>query len=74
MSAASRRYYRTIILGVVAMGGLIWAAIDQFDIAPQEMAELFLSVAIGGLAIIFVAALCVAIWSLLRRLLNRRRD
>ena len=36
MSRANRRYYRTILLGIAAMGTLVWAAIDQFVEPPDD--------------------------------------
>jgi hypothetical protein len=72
MSKASRRYYRTVLLGLAAMGVLIWAAIDQFELSPQEMTELFLGTlwVMGG-TIVF-AAVCATLWIGLRRLLRSR--
>jgi hypothetical protein len=72
MSKASRRYYRTVLLGLAAMGVLIWAAIDQFDLSTQEMTELFLGTlwVMGG-TIVF-AAVFATLWIGLRSLLRSR--
>lgn len=72
MSKASRRYYRTVLLGLAAMGVLIWAAIDQFELSPQEMTELFLGTlwVMGGT--IVLAAVFATLWIGLRRLLRSR--
>jgi TRAP-type C4-dicarboxylate transport system permease small subunit len=72
MSKASRRYYRTVLLGLAAMGVLIWAAIDQFELSAQEMTELFLGTlwVMGG-TIVF-AAVFATLWIVLRRLLRSR--
>ena len=43
MSKASRRYNRTVLLSLAAMGVLIWAAIDQFDLSTQERGALTIS-------------------------------
>ena len=52
MSKAQRRYVRTIILGVLAMAALVWAAVEQFGIPLREIGELFLATVIGvGLVI-----------------------
>jgi hypothetical protein len=40
MSKASRRYYRTLILGLAALGVMVWTAVDQFGISRQEMTAL----------------------------------
>ncbi|MBT4522469.1 MAG: hypothetical protein HOC23_20935 [Halieaceae bacterium] len=68
MGRANRRYYRTLILGMLAMATLVWAAVDQFEISPSDMLNLFLSVAVGVLGIIAAAGAVVVIWSLMRRL------
>jgi len=71
VSKASRRYYRTIILGVLAMSSLIWVAVDQFDISVDEMLSLFYATAIGAGLIILAAGTVVVIWVLLRKLTTR---
>ncbi|WP_133125983.1 hypothetical protein [Pseudohalioglobus lutimaris] len=70
MSKAVRRYYRTILLGVAAMGVLIWSAIDQFGIAWEEMLELFL-VTLSVIALVILAAgIAVGVCVALRRLFS----
>jgi len=56
------------------MSTLIWAAIDQFGIAPQEMMTLFLATAIGVGGIILAAGTVVVIWIAVRKLTRRNRD
>jgi len=73
MSKANRRYIRTIVLGVLAMSSLIWAAIDQFGISPQVMWDLFLATAIGAGGIILAAAIVVAIGAGLKKLAGRKQ-
>ena len=70
MSKARRRYYRTIILGVLAMATLLWAAIDQFGLSYEEMAELFITTVLVVGAVIALAALVALLWIGLRRLLG----
>ncbi|MEM1111758.1 MAG: hypothetical protein AAGI11_07610 [Pseudomonadota bacterium] len=71
---ARRRYLRTIFLGIAAMGTLVWAAVDQFDIPVEEMLDLFLtSAAVMGLVIV-AAGLSVALWVGLRQLFKGRPD
>ncbi len=70
MSKARRRYYRTIILGVLAMATLLWAAIDQFGLSYEEMAELFIATLLVVGAVIVLAALVALLWIGLRRLLG----
>ena len=74
MSKANRRYLRTIILGVLAMGGLIWSVMDQFNISPQVIMDLFLATALGAGVIILAAGLVVMIWAGLRKLNSRKRN
>ncbi len=74
MSKANRRYIRTIVLAVLAMSSLIWAAIDQFGISPQEMLDLFLATAIGAGGIILAAGIVVALGLGLRKLINRKNN
>ena len=68
MSKAQRRYIRTIVLGVMAMAALIWAAVDQFGISWEEIGELFLGTVIAVALVIAAAAIVVALWLGLRRL------
>ena len=70
MSRARKRYYRTIVLGVLALATLLWAAVDQFGLSWEEMAELFLAtlLVVGG--VIVLAALVALLWVGLRRLLG----
>lgn len=74
MSRATRRYYRTIVLGVCAMAALIWVAVDQFGISRQDIMQLFLGTVLVALLVIAVAALMTLLWVGLRRLLRRSRD
>lgn len=71
MTKASRRYYRTIVLGVAAMGVLLWSATDQFGIPWEHMLELFLATLLVMVVVIIAAAVCVSLWKGLRKLLHR---
>lgn len=71
MSRASRRYFRTIVLAVLAMASLIWVAIDQFGISQREMAELFVGTVLIAVLVIICAAIVVLLWVGLRKLLRR---
>ena len=74
MSRVTRRYYRTIVLGICAMAALVWVAVDQFGISRQEIMQLFLGTVLVALLVIAVAALMTLLWIGLRSLLRRRRD
>lgn len=73
MSRANRRFYRTILLGVVAMAALVWVALGQFGISREQMSALFLGTVLVVVLAIASAALLVAAWMGLRRLLQRRK-
>jgi hypothetical protein len=74
VNKANRRYYRTIILGVMAMAALVWAAMDQFGISQQEMTELFLGVVLVAVLVILCAGVIVLLWVTLRKWLRRNHD
>ncbi|MEH6636983.1 MAG: hypothetical protein V7700_15780 [Halioglobus sp.] len=74
MSSATRRYYRTIVLAVLAMAALIWVAMDQFGISRQEMTELFLGTVVAALVIILCAGAITLLWVGLRKLLRRDEE
>ena len=71
MSKASRRYHRTLILGLVALGVMVWTAVDQFGISRQEMTGLLLGALWIAGGTIVLAALCAALWIGLRTLSGR---
>ncbi len=71
MTKASRRYYRTLVLGVAALGALVWAAVDQFGIPWSEMLELLLGTLLVVGVVIAVAGVAVAAWLGLRKLLQK---
>lgn len=74
MSRASRRYYRTIVLAVLAMACLIWVVVDQFGISQREMTGLF----VGTVLIVVLVIICAAVITMLcvglRKLLWRDED
>lgn len=74
MSRAKRRYYRTIFLGIAALGALVWAAVDQFDIPVSEMVDLFLGSILAIGLVIVLAALFVTALKLLQHLVRGRKD
>ena len=74
MSRGSRRYIRTILLGIMALAALVWVAVDQFGISRREISELFLGTVLVVGVVIVVAALMALLWIGLRRLLSGPRD
>ena len=71
MSRANRRYIRTTLLGVAALGSLVWVAVDQFGISWEEMLELFLGTLILVGVVMVVAGLFAGAWLGIRRLLGK---
>ena len=74
MNRATRRYYRTIVLAVLALASLIWVAMDQFGISRQEMTELFMGTVLIAVLVIICAAVLTLLWVGLRKLLRRGED
>ncbi|MEZ5501918.1 MAG: hypothetical protein R3E50_04400 [Halioglobus sp.] len=71
MSGTGRRFYRTLLTGLAALGVLIWAAVERFGIAWRDIAELLLGTVVVVAGIIVLAALCALVWTGLRRWLRR---
>jgi len=71
MARADRRFYRTLVLGLAALGVMVWTAIDQFNIPLEEMTGLLLATVWIVGAIIGCAALFAVLWIGLRKLLAR---
>ena len=74
MSRANRRFYRTMVLGLVALALLIWTAIDQFGLSRAEMTDLLIGTLLAVAFTITCAALIAAVWVGLRRLFRGKRD
>ncbi len=71
MARAGKRYWRTIILGVLALGVMVWSAVEQFDVPLEEIRQLLLGTVIAVVLVILAAAVFVLVWAGLRRLLRR---
>lgn len=52
------------------MGTLLWAAVDQFEISPAVLQELFLVAVLGVVLIVLAAAVTILAWLGLRRLIQ----
>ena len=70
MSKASRRFNRTLVLIVLSLAVLIWAAIRSFDISPEDMLTFLVGVMWVVAGVILLAGLCAALWVTLRRLFS----
>lgn len=71
MSKSARRYWRTIILGTLALGVLVWAAVEQFDVPIEEVRTLLLGTVLAVLLVIAAAGIFVLLWMGARRVLRR---
>ncbi len=71
MSRAQRRYLRTVLLGIAAMGTLVWAAVHQFAISWTEVRQLFFATVVGVVCVIVLAGAGAAVWAGIRRLARR---
>ena len=74
VSKARRRYYRSFVLGLLALAALLWMAVDQFGISRREISELFLATLLVVGVVIAAAAVVVSLWVALRRLLRGKAD
>lgn len=70
MSKASRRFNRTLVLSVLSLAVLIWAAIRSFDISPEDMLTFLVGVMWVVAGVILLAGLFAALWVTLRRLFS----
>ncbi len=71
VSRAGKRYWRTFILGAVALAGLVWMAVAQFDVPMAELRQLFLGSLLALFIVILAAGLFALAWMGLRRLMRR---
>lgn len=70
MSKASRRFNRTLVLSVLSLAVLIWAAIRSFDISPEDMLNFLVGVMWVVAGVILLAGFCAALWITLRKLFS----
>lgn len=71
MNGSGRRFYRSLVLILVALGVLVWVMLDQFDVPRQDVQALIMG-ALSLVAItILVAALVAGLWVALRKWLRR---
>lgn len=59
---------RTLLLGIAALGVLLWGAVSQFGIPKETVLSLLLSTALALLTMIALAALSLGLFLLLKRL------
>jgi len=66
-----RSVARTTLLGVAALGVLLWAAVTQLGVGVNNLLAQFILVFAALALVALLAGLCVVLLGLLRR---RRRD
>lgn len=59
---------------MLAMSSLVWVAIDQFGLSPEEMLNLFFATALGAGVVIGFAAIVVTLLNVLRKLRGKQSD
>lgn len=74
IAKANRRYLRSVLMLVAAMGVMVWAAVDLFDIPIDEMRALFIGTALGVGGVIVAAAVILVLAVALRSLLSKSRQ
>ena len=74
VASGNRRFYRSLLLVIAAMGALVWTAVDQFGISREEISEMVLGAVLAVVVVIGAAALVTLLWVLGRRLLSRSED
>ena len=71
VTRADRKFYRTIVLGLVALGVLVWAAMDRFGVSRGEVVDIFVGTLLVVSVTIFTAALCAVCWIATRQWYRR---
>lgn len=65
---------RTLVLGVLALGVLLWGAITQFELPREQVLSTLWATLLSLGLVIALAALGAALWVLLRQALSDRDD
>jgi len=73
MNKARSRYYRSIVISMLALAALLWLAVDQFGIPGEEIRQLLLASVLVVALVVAAAAAATLLWVLLRKLVRRNR-
>jgi formate-dependent nitrite reductase membrane component NrfD len=65
---------RTMLLGIAMLGVLLWGAVSQFDIPRNQVLESLLATLMAFGIVVVLAALAVAAYVGVRRLISRREN
>ncbi len=74
MRKAKWRSLRTLVISVLCLAALLWLAIRQFGVRPEELLELFIAAGLAVLLVIALAGIAALLWVGLRKLLRGRRE
>lgn len=74
MRKAKWRYLRTLAISVSCLAALLWLAVRQFGVRPEELLELLIAAGLAVLLVIALAGLAALLWVGLRKRLRRRRE
>jgi len=74
MKTGALRYLRTMLIGFFSLAALLWIAVKQFAVRPEEVLELLLTSGFLVLLVIALAGSATLVWVSLRKLLRGRRE
>jgi len=68
------RFLRTLVISVFCLAALLWLAVGQFGVSPEELLELFFTAGLVVLLVIAMAGIAALLWVGLLKLLRGRRE
>ncbi len=71
MNRSGRRFHRSLVLILAALGALVWVMLDQFDVPREDVQVLILGSMSLVAAAILGAAVVAGLWIALRKWLGR---
>jgi uncharacterized membrane protein YbhN (UPF0104 family) len=74
MKKAKWRSLRTLVISVFCLAALLWLAVRQFGVSPEELLELFVVTSLVVLLVIALAGIAALLWVGLRKILRGRRE
>ena len=74
MNKGKWRFLRTLVISVFCLAALLWLAVRQFGVRPEELLELFIAAGLAVLLVIAVAGIAALLWVGLRKLLRGPRE
>ena len=74
MSKANARYRRSIIIGIVALGALVWVSTEQYGVPRENIAWMLIYTVAAVFGVIVFAAVVVGLLLVLRKLRGDGRE